>query len=46
MTVLTPKSDQHEILSYRGDPRRHLLQESMVRGDMNPVMYGILKMLE
>ena len=26
--------------------RGNLLQESMSKGDMNPVMYGILKMVE
>ena len=46
VTVLIPKSDQPEILSNREDLRGNLLQESMCKGDMNPVMYGILKLVE
>ena len=57
MTVLTPKSDQSEILSYREDLRRNFFPGKRGeggggggavggKGDMNPVMYSILKMVE
>ena len=46
MTVLTPKSDQPEILSYREDLRRKFAPgKHEQRPDMNPVMSGILKMV-
>ena len=47
-TVLTPKSDQPEILSYYIEKASggNLLQERMSQGELNPVMYGILKMVE
>ena len=46
MTVLTPKFDQPEFYRTEKTSGGNLFQESMSKGDTNPVMYGVLKMVE